>query len=523
MSTVWEYTKRSFSSLLTLAFILGAIIVSIVNPGRAASEIPASQSAQIDTFISQQMDRHGIPGLALAVVEGGKITFMKGYGKADQTGRPITPQTPFLLASVSKPLTAAAIMQLAEAGKVELDAPVQRYLPEFRVADPVASGQITVRHLLLHTSGIPTTACDTRTDADTLAEYVTELQTVKLDSPVGTRHSYCSGNYNILGHIIETVSGRSFGEYMQEHIFVPLHMKNSFTSEAEAQSEGMAQGYQWLFGLTVPTHHRYNTSQLPSGYIISSAEDMSHFLVSQLNDGHYAGANLLSPDSISAMQSPGIQRGNDGEYGFGWVISPVGDVPSIWHDGVNVNFHSMILMQPEQRRGTVILVNSFGIVAYESAYKEIEAGVARLLAGMEPAGSSRSLGRLYLVIDLLMLGILSVVLWQLFGIRKWNRWLSERQQTGNLPLIRVSLRAAWEIGFALAFLTGIRLVIVTGLGAQSWYEVLTAFPDFILWIWAFALILLTTGVIRMKLILQARGASNRDSEPVLDAPWAKNL
>jgi CubicO group peptidase (beta-lactamase class C family) len=414
-------------------------------------------------------------------------------------------------------------MQLVEAGQVELDAPVQRYLPEFRVVDPVASGQITVRHLLLHTSGLPTTACDTRTDADTLSDYVAELQTVRLDSPVGARHSYCSGNYNILGRIIESVSGRSFGEYMQEHIFVPLSMQNSFTSEAEAQSEGMAHGYQWIFGLRVQTHHGYNTSQLPSGYIISSAEDMSHFLIAQLNNGRYAGVNLLSENSISAMQTPGTARGHDGGYGFGWVISPVGAVPSIWHDGVNANFHSMLLMQPERRRGVVILVNSFGIVAYESAYKEIEAGVARLLAGMQPVADSQSLGRLYVLIDLLMLGVLFIVLWPLFGIRKWNRWLSDSQQAGNLPFVRVTLRAAWEIVFALAFLTAIRLVIVTGLGAQSWYEVLTVFPDFVVWIWVFASIILITGVIRMKLILQARGVRNRDSEPVLDTAWLKKL
>jgi len=89
-------------------------------------------------------------------------------------------------------------------------------------------------------------------------------------------------------------------------------------------------------------------------------------------------------------------------------------------------------------------------------------------------------------------------------MQKWRRWLFERQQVGNLPLIRVSLRSAWEIGFAIVFLIGIRMFIVTGLGAQSWYEVLTVFPDFVIWIWVFALIVLFTGVIRMKLIVQTR-------------------
>jgi CubicO group peptidase (beta-lactamase class C family) len=339
-------------------------LASTLMPPPAVPAPNASVTERIDAFVSEQMERHDLPGLALALVDGDKVLFMKGYGKADQTGHPITPQTPFLLASVSKPLTAVAIMQLVEAGKVDLDTPVQHYLPEFQVADPAASSQITVHHLLLHTSGIPTTACDTRRNAETLAEYVSELQTVELDSPVGARHNYCSGNYNILGRIIETISGQSFGEYMQEHVFTPLDMQRSFTSEWEAQQAGLAQGYQWFFGVQVPTHHRYNTSQLPSGTIISSAEDMSNFLISQLNGGNYAGTNILPANRIAAMQVPGTQRGRDGGYGFGWVISPVGEVPAVWHDGANANFHSLLLMQPETRRGAVILINSFGIVAY---------------------------------------------------------------------------------------------------------------------------------------------------------------
>ena len=380
-----------------------------------------------------------------------------------------------------------------------------------------------VRHLLLHTSGIPATACDTKINAQTIEEYVAELQTVKLDAPVGTRHSYCSGNYNVLGRIIEVVTGEFFSEYMQENVFAPLDMQQSFTSEQKAQQAGLAQGYQWLFGLSVPTHHPYNPSQLPSGYIISSAEDMSYFLISQLNDGQYADINLLSADSVAAMQVAGTKRGEDGGYGFGWVIAPVGDVPAIWHDGVNVNFHSMLLMEPEAKRGAIILMNSFGIVAYQGAYKEIEEGVARMLADLDPAPELTRLSTVYLMIDALLAGLLAIVLFPLLRMRIWLRWLLVQQQENRLPLIRVGLRAAWEISFALAFLIGIHAVIVTGLGAQSWYEVLTVFPDFVLWIWVFALTMLLTGVIRMKLILQTQRAALQNSTATAEAPAIKSM
>jgi CubicO group peptidase (beta-lactamase class C family) len=512
---VWFGGERANppSSLLGIKALARSTGVSGEAPGPYAT-----QAERIDAFVEEEMQRHHLPGLALALVEEDKVILLKGYGKADPSGRPVTPQTPFLLASISKPMTATGIMQLVDAGKVELDAPVQKYIPEFRVADPVASSQITVRHLLLHTSGLPVTACDTRSHAQTLAEYVAELQTVELDAPVGARHSYCSGNYNILGRVIEKVSGQSFGEYMEQNVFAPLKMRNTFTSETDAQAAGMAQGYQFLYGISVPTHYQYNPSQMPSGYMISSAEDMSHFLIAQLNDGQYGDFHLLDAKTVASMQVPGISRGRDGGYGFGWVIAPVGDVPAVWHDGVNNNYHSLLLMQPQNKRGVVILMNSFNIVAYQSAYQEIEAGVVRLLAGMEPNPPAQTLGSLYLKIDLVLFVLLVLVLLPLIRMRKWHQWLLKRQQTRDIPMVRVILRAVLEICAAVVFLVVIRTVIITGLGAQSWYEVLTVFPDFVIWIWLFALILLATGAVRMKLILLTRRTRIQDGRPVSETP-----
>ena len=459
MRTPWKWMKNFLPGLFLLALIPAALTFHTASASAREKTVE-----RIDTFVTQQVERHHLPGLALALVEGNQVIFMKGYGKADQSGRPVTPQTPFILASVSKPLTATAIMQLIEAGQIELDAPVQRYLPEFQLADPVASRQITVRHLLLHTSGIPSTACDTRMESSTLAEYVAELQTVNPAAPVGTQHIYCSGNYNVLGRILEVVAGQSFGEYMQENIFKPLDMRHSFTSEEAALSAGLAQGYQWFFGLRVPTHHHYNTSQLPSGYMISSVEDMSHFLVAQLNAGRYAGSKILSAESLGAMRTQGATRRAGGEYGFGWVISPFGDVPAVWHDGVNVNFHSLILMQPHSHQGVVVLMNSFGIVSYESAYKELEQGLVRLMAGLEPGEPGQSLGSLYFIINVLLAISLALALLPLIRMRRWQHWLSESQRSGKLPRVRILARSVWELGFALAFLAGIRLFIVAGLG-----------------------------------------------------------
>src|SRR5213593_3118834 len=159
-------------ALLTLPFTLLSV--------SAAAHSTEPDIASIDAYISAQMQSNHIPGVALGLVHNDQIVHLRGFGEADQSGRAVTPQTPFILASVSKSFTALAIMQLVEAGKIELDAPVQRYLPWFRVADPVASARITVRHLLYHTSGIPSSgyACTTDQVTMTLEQYVRSLATL---------------------------------------------------------------------------------------------------------------------------------------------------------------------------------------------------------------------------------------------------------------------------------------------------------------------------------------------------------
>jgi CubicO group peptidase (beta-lactamase class C family) len=492
---------------VTLIIMATLLTLQVAGPPSPAEAAPARASepdtARIDAFVREQVQRNGIPGIALGLVEGDRIIHLQGFGKADGTGRAITPQTPFILASASKPLTAVAIMQLVEAGKVELDAPVQRYLRAFRVADPVASAQITVRHLLEHTSGLPGTACEARVDDASLEQFVAELQTVKLAHPVGALHDYCSGNYNVLGRIIETVSGRSYSEYMQQQIFAPLDMRHTFTSEQAAQQDGLAQTYSWFFGPTVPTPSYYKPSQVPSGYVMSSAEDMCHFLIAQLNQGHYGAASLLSSDGIAAMQAPGVPTPGGEMYGLGLVRGSIGGVPIIHHDGVHANTRTFLFFEPETGRGAVLLISSWGLLA-DSTFTEIEAGVARLLAGQEPApASSLSVPTLYLIIDVVFAGLLALALWPLLRLRRWDQRLRQRREAGRRWRLRVGLRMGWEVILPLALLTGARLALDT-LGAQSWYQGLTFLPDLLVWLWTICLVMLLTGILRAAIVIRAR-------------------
>ncbi len=468
-------------------------------PVMATSHTSALDVPKIDAFVRDQVERHGIPGLALAVVDGDQIIHLGGYGTADPTGRAVTPQTPFVLASASKPFTALAVMQLVEAGKVELDAPVQRYLPTFRVADPVASQQITVRHLLQHTSGIPELGCqNSRFGAETLEQFIAALHTIELDAPVGTRHFYCSGNYNVLGRIVEVVSGQSYASYIEQQVFTPLKMRHSFTAEQEAKKNGLAQGYRWLFGRRVPFQYRYDPPQMPAGFLIASAEDMAHFLIAQLNGGRFGSTTVLSPQGIAAMQAPGMTTGaGRGTYGLGWRTGSLGGVPAVYHSGDHPDIHTLVFIEPETRRGAVLLMNANGLLASLSAFTEIEEGVARLLAAQEPApAASLSLPTLYLIIDAVLGGLIALTLWPLLRLRRW-----QQHQMGRLHLLRIGLRLLWEVGVPLTLLVGARLLL-HALGAQSWAEGLLLFPDLGAWLWALSLVMLLTGALRIGLLLR---------------------
>src|SRR6266581_4075902 len=219
---------RTTPRYVLLCTLLLVVVSLTALPVAAAPHAGAPDLTRIDAYVSEQMQADHIPGVALGLVHNDRIMHLRGFGEASQSGRAVTPHTPFILASVSKSFTALAIMQLVEAGKIELDAPVQRYLPWFRVADPVASARITVRHLLYQTSGIPSTDCESDQVTISLEQYVRSLESVVLDRPVGSRHEYCSTNYDVLGLIVQTVSGQSYGTYLQQHVFAPLQMPHSF-------------------------------------------------------------------------------------------------------------------------------------------------------------------------------------------------------------------------------------------------------------------------------------------------------
>src|SRR6266511_3009249 len=232
----WSPRQRRIAIWAALAAVVLGAAYLVTRPGfdtPAANGAGAGpEFAAIERFVRKEMAAQRIPGLALGIVKGDRIAYLRGFGKADESGRAVTPQTPFILGSVSKSFTALAIMQLVEAGKIELDAPVQRYLPWFRVADEEASAQITVRHLLNQTSGLSTkTGRSFNGSGDTsdaaLETAVRKLRSAEPTAPVGEKHQYSTINYSVLGLIVQTVTGRSYESYVEAAIFNEIEQGRS--------------------------------------------------------------------------------------------------------------------------------------------------------------------------------------------------------------------------------------------------------------------------------------------------------
>jgi CubicO group peptidase (beta-lactamase class C family) len=385
-------TKKLLFGSLFVGGTLAAIRLLFAKPPSGKTASRGTSYDAIDAYVEEQMCRLHIPGISLAIVEGDRIVHLRGFGKARPGGEAPTPQTPFFIGSLTKSITAMAVMQLVEAGKIELDAPVQHYLPWFRVADPKASAQMTVRHLLNQTSGLSSMASqlilaelDNRPDAT--ERQVRALSRLKTN-PVGGKWEYCNLNYNILGLIVEVVSGESYAETIQNHIFTPLQMSHSYSSKVTAQQNGLAMGHRHWFSFPFPAPDLpIPIGSLPSGQLISTAEDMALYLIAHLNEGRFGNVQILSANSIDELHR-GVAEitflgTSKGKYGMGWFDRDLGRTKTFSHGGNVPDFSAFMALVPEQKKGMVILLNAdpYGLPMIT---EELGMGVTALLAGQQP-------------------------------------------------------------------------------------------------------------------------------------------
>ena len=443
-----QHETTRLRKIIFLTIVILTVVSSVARVQPAFAQAAPANFDAIDEYISTKMEELRIPGAALVIVQGDQIVHLKAFGVADGSGRPVTPQTPFLTGSTGKSITALAIMQLVEAGKIKLDAPVQTYLPWFRVADANASQIITVRQLLNMMSGIPRSIgqeqiANTDLSDSAIENNVRALAEVELNASPGEQFEYSNANYVTLGMIIQAVSGQSYETYIKEHIFQPLDMQNSFTSKTEAEQDGLAAGYQKWFGIPVASPDLpFSRGSLPAGQLILSAEDFGHYLIAQLNEGSYQGLSLLSPAGISEMHQPPVNTADvTTSYGMGWEVQHFQNVQVLAHDGAVPGFTTVMFVVPEKKLAIAMVMNTYSpMLGFRVA--RVPGNILRMLLGQDTIQLNEILFRqiIYVLVMLIPLLHIFAVVTTFRRVRSWRRGapLSPQTQIARyvaLPLI----------------------------------------------------------------------------------------
>ncbi|WP_170287048.1 serine hydrolase domain-containing protein [Paenibacillus faecis] len=484
--------KLNQSRVFPVIMILIFGIVNIFVPNGAVQatggfQASAEETTQIDKFVETMMDKLQLPGVAIGIVRGDQPLYLKGYGVTGPQGQPVTAQTPFILGSSTKSFTALAIIQLVEQGKVDLEAPVRDYLPQFEIADREASGKILVKHLLNQNSGLSTYTgrLGFAGTEPTIEELIRGFKDTPLSEPVGTTYQYSNANYDILGGIVQSVSGMSYADYVRKNIFELLDMKNSFTSTLAAKKHGLASGYQSIFGYMFPTEQPDNPSMLASAYLISSAEDMAHYLISQLNDGNFGDSSVASAESIRRMHEPAVPDPTiNGHYGMGWEIAD----GVVRHQGDIENFHSSMVLDGDT--GIIVLINAHDYLVRGGKFEMITDGIRDILHGRQPQTDVGSVMGTHLILDLVCLAV--AVLLGISVVRLFKR---------KVRIACTPLRNLLFVLFLLLFNFAIPVVVLYGAGrfVASWRVVCSFLPG--LGHLVFLLCILALGIGVVKLIL----------------------
>jgi CubicO group peptidase (beta-lactamase class C family) len=325
----------------------------------------------LTTKVGEVLNRWPVTGLAVGVIRDGSLAWFYGHGVADTGSRaPVGPDTVFRIASVTKTITAVAVMQLQERGLVDLDAPASRYLRAFRLipARP-GYGPATLRHLLTHTSGVRAV----RTPSDLLrpvlgwgvpggrpvpplAEYYRDG--LRFDTEPGTKWAYSNHGFGVLGQVVEDITGIPLARYLREHVFGPLGMEHSDLIRSDRVRPGLATGYKLgSRGLKAVTDREIMPPG--AGAVYSTTSDMARYAAALLCGGAGEHGRVLKPETIATMFQPHyLPDPRIPGMGLGFFRSRADEHPIVGHDGIWTGFHSTLLLAPGQGTGVVAFAST---------------------------------------------------------------------------------------------------------------------------------------------------------------------
>lgn len=455
---------------LVLAAVLALVCFAV--PGVRAGEPLDDETAQaVRDYVTRTLDELGVPGAAVVIVGRDGVAFGEGFGTADGDGSPVTPQTPFHIASVSKQLTAIGVMQLIDEGALSLDAAVHDYVPWFGT-DGSETAHITVRDLLAHTSGWSerdglANRTDQSADDGALERNVRRLAEVPPSHPIG-EFEYSNANYDVLGYLVSVASGTSYEAYMRDHVLKPLGMTHSHLTDADARAGGVAHGHYPFLGIPIAWDIAFVRGSVPSAFVAASAEDLGHVLIAHLNQGQYGGETVLSPEAMAALEQPLVEPSAGNAYGWGWWSYPLYnagvlrtdadppryDAPIVLeHSGSHNTFASGVLLLREAGYGVVVLMN-LNDEAAPSRFYQLHFGIADILLGLDPSPLTQYddlLGQYgkQLLAATALLQLIGVA-WAMRQLRRWRRDPPTESRTLGWRIRNLMLPLALDLGVTAA-------------------------------------------------------------------------
>ena len=320
---------------------------------------------QLHDFITMKANEFKIPGVAIGVFTDDREIYACHGVTSRENPLPVDQNTLFIVGSVTKTFTATTLMRLVAEGKVKLDAPVRQYVPELKLADEQSAKKITVLHLLNHTSGL-----DWRVDVDSgegddaLAREVAKLAELKLIAPPGTRASYSQAGFDLIGRIIEKVTGKTYEQAVASLLFEPLELSHSLFSRDDVMTRRFAVGHNRDENgkLSIARPWKHWRSNNPGGGLASSAADQIRWARFHLGDGHSKnGTRVLPAEVLHHMQEQTVTlRGSSlgDAFGICWFLREVDGVRTIGHGGSANGQFAELLIVPERNFAVVSLSNS---------------------------------------------------------------------------------------------------------------------------------------------------------------------
>ena len=331
-------------------------------PAAQSAPQPAPQAAEFDalaSLVERKMTEYGVPGVAFGVVKN-EVVRTRAFGVTNlDNPQPVTADTVFPLASITKTVVATAVMRLVEQGKVDLDAPVRRYLPDFRVQDEAMSRDVKVWHLLTHTPGWEGQLTSEDRGPLTLANFVdvTMRDLPPLAAP-GETWSYNNAGFSLAGRLLEVVTGQTIHDAIRALVFEPVGLTRAFTRNEDMVTWPFSVSHRGPAGKVTVSRPLSRTSSVAAGGASMSLNSLLRYAQFHLGDGNGAGGKpVLSRASLELMRRPRVPKtGTDDEMGLGWHLRRLSGVMTVAHGGT-LGHILLLELVPERNFAMAILTN----------------------------------------------------------------------------------------------------------------------------------------------------------------------